>query len=64
MIPEEEKPVQNISYEELVQALKDVRIWVRHGPAERTAFLMDVLHPEDAARDIFIKAARESNDAA
>jgi hypothetical protein len=62
MIPEKEKPVQNISYEELVRALKDVRIWVRRGPAERTAFLMEVLNPEDAARDIFVRAIKVKDE--
>jgi hypothetical protein len=56
ILPEREKPVQSISYEELVQALKGVRIWVRQAPGSSTAYLMHVLHPEDAARDIFFKA--------
>ena len=62
---EGEEPVQNISYEELVQALKSTRIWVRRGPVEPTAFLMHVLHPEDAARGLFlsVQAAQEKEAA-
>jgi hypothetical protein len=56
------KPMQNISFEELVQALNHARIWMRHEPADTTAFLMHVLHPEDAARDIFFKAMTVKDD--
>lgn len=55
-----EKPVQSITFEELVQALKSVRIWVRQGAGtihepgtSDIAYRMKALNPEDAAKDIF-----------
>jgi hypothetical protein len=58
----ERLPVRSVTYEELVQALKHTRIWVRHGPAESTAWFMSVLHPEEAARDIFISIQASQDD--
>jgi hypothetical protein len=54
--------MQSITYEELVQALKGVRIWVRQAPDSSTAYLMHVLHPEDAARDIFVRAIKVKDE--
>jgi hypothetical protein len=48
--------VQSITYEELVQALKSARVWVRQSPGSDYACRMHVLHPEDAAEDIFTSA--------
>ena len=65
---EKEKPVQSITYEELVQALKSVRLWGQLGSgtihdigfsftgSDDIAYRFRVLHPEDMARDIFISA--------
>ena len=45
-----------ITLEELTEALRSVRIWVRQGPEEPVAWKMQVLHPKDTAEDIFVSA--------
>jgi len=54
--------MQNISFEELAQALKNLRIWVMDDHDQDIAFKMRVLHPEDAAKDIFITATAAQKD--
>jgi hypothetical protein len=44
---------ESITREELAEALRSVRIWVRRGPNERVAWLMTPLNPGDTANDIF-----------
>lgn len=45
---------QQITRDELTEALRSMRIWARRGKDENTAWRMHVLHPEDAANDILI----------
>jgi hypothetical protein len=52
---------RSITYPELVQALKSLRIWVRDHREDDYARRGYVLHPEDAAKDIFtsVKVSRQ-----
>jgi hypothetical protein len=45
--------VEHITRDELAEALKTVHLWARLGPSEPRAWRMVVLHPSDAANDIF-----------
>lgn len=47
---------ETITREELTEALRSVRIWVRETPQSDVARLMRALNPADAANDIFISA--------
>jgi hypothetical protein len=51
---------QSVTFEELVQALKSLRIWTRDHREDDYARRGYVLHPEDAANDIFtsVKVSR------
>jgi hypothetical protein len=41
-----------ITEAELAEALKGLRLWVRHSDSESVAYRMRVMHPESAAKDI------------
>ncbi len=49
--------MQDISFEELAQALKNLRLWVKE-EHEDIAFKMTVLNPEGVAKDIFATVIR------
>lgn len=42
-----------ISYQELVETLKGLRLWARLPGYDDTAFRVRALNPEDAAKDVF-----------
>jgi hypothetical protein len=60
-LPRKETVVQNISFEELSQALKGIHVWVRTDLMTDVAERRILLDPESVARDVFM-AVQKSKD--
>lgn len=59
MTKHEAQDVLLITRDELAEALRSVRLWVRFGDSAEVAYRLKVVSPEDAAEDIFTRAHRD-----
>jgi hypothetical protein len=53
---------ETLNVDELADALRTVRLWLRPEGQQNSAFRGTILHPEDAARDIFFAAQHQDED--